>query len=71
MSSLPIESVVEDLQGSCDSFDPTEYSDDDLEYLDSVIFNCNTCGWWYDIGDLSETCSDELTCQDCEEEENE
>jgi hypothetical protein len=35
--------------------------------LDDRIFNCERCGWWYDMGDLADN-NDAMICSSCEEE---
>jgi hypothetical protein len=65
--------IVEFLRGSTNSLDyalytfKADYLEDHmpfLEYLDSEIFYCDTCGWWCN-DDESE---DDYTCRDCKEE---
>lgn len=71
--------IVQHLNGSCNSLTQTldlfgaEYLEDDmefLEYLDSEIFCCETCGWWSELSELGHNESAQ-TCIDCEREENE
>jgi hypothetical protein len=37
-----------------------------LAYVDSCVFNCNQCGWWYDISDMAD--NDEWICAQCEDQ---
>ena len=62
---MNIQEQIDELQGTCASFDPTVWSDIDLQTLDDQIFNCGVCGWWCEIFELSESDTGELICTDC------
>lgn len=34
--------------------------------VESVLFLCDTCGWWFEVGEESDN-EEELTCISCEE----
>ncbi len=65
--------IVESLQGTCDSL--SEYRDEYLEQgfdedelvtqVDSIIFECGDCGWWYEVGKMSDEISDDCICENC------
>jgi hypothetical protein len=67
-----IEDLIENLRGTCSSLDmslPDDMSFNDLsieeiEKIDSEIFECQECNWWYEIIDMSE---EEHICIDCKE----
>jgi len=86
MSITPeqLDEIIESLRGTCDSLDnqleQRNLNADDLtmEYhyqIDEQIFNCSTCGWWCERCDLStksEECeTHELTCRECDPDEEE
>lgn len=66
--------IIEELRGSCKSLNEVLYNHDreDLEddmnflgYLYQEIFNCTSCGWWYEISEESGVAEGELICNDC------
>lgn len=68
------ETIVQELSGSCDTLSPVlvfyhleelEDNQEFLEYLDSQIFQCESCGWWCPIDEQAF----EAECQDCADEE--
>ena len=68
--------LIEYLQGTCKTliegcedlgFELEDLSDDDLMLIDSEIFLCETCGWWYEICDQI---GGENECENCHEENN-
>ena len=71
-----LKDLVETILGTSDTLDSaiqelfgSEYSEDclteeDHEYIDSEIFLCATCGWWYEVADKSDVTSDTI-CNDC------
>lgn len=80
MTELEIwDEIVHDLQGTCKSLfeslcahghESLEEKLDFLQYLDSQIFLCTTCGWWYEISEEASEDADleEQTCRECVEE---
>ena len=47
-----------------------DLSIEDLEYLDELVFECNTCGWNYSTDDMEiSNTTDELICWRCYEDE--
>lgn len=76
MVSERIRKIIDDLQGTCQSLDDAcstqnicfnDLTIEELEVLDSEIFKCETCGWWYEISEESEETG---KCDNCFEEEN-
>lgn len=72
-----IENVIDDLRGTCSSLDKVldyygssfeELSLENCDQIDSEIFNCECCGWWCDISELSSKIDDALVCTDCEDQ---
>jgi hypothetical protein len=35
--------------------------------FDNQIFNCATCGWWYEAGEQGESENEEIICNECAE----
>jgi hypothetical protein len=78
-----IQEIIDHLQGSCMSLEQgctecgIEYDDltneEETEFtavLDDAIFNCESCGWWYEIGDYAVHNPNALQiCSNCEEDE--
>lgn len=74
--------LVCDLQGTCQSLEEAlakdGFTEDDMsqanhEELDNQLFCCVSCGWWCELCEEAEGCS-EPTCTDCkapDEEEEE
>ena len=71
--------IIENLQGTCgtlddavsgafedENMDSFSLTKEEMEYLDSEIFLCEDCGWWFEVCDKSE--SHEETCIECNEE---
>ena len=79
MGKIDITALIEYLQGSCKSLQEgiraisdEEFTEDDLtsadyEEIDNEIFECIECGWWHEVGDMSED-ADENICIECYEE---
>lgn len=76
-SNFDIDNLIEALEGTCSSLDETinsmypgmeveDLTEEDHDEIDSRVFRCDTCSWWYDI---SEKVDDE-NC-DCIEDEDE
>jgi len=70
-----IEQIINYLQGTCKSIDDAIYdifgedrdindlSAGDYASIDERIFLCNTCGWWYEQGEMAE--NDNWECEGC------
>ncbi len=63
--------IVAELEGTCKSLndvltDEEQYDQGLLDALDMVIFECETCGWWCEINEMSE--EHEWTCKDCNDD---
>ncbi len=73
-----INSVIESLQGSCQSLDNAlpegmEYEDlssEDFDSIDNEIFKCTTCDWWCEIADQFEDENGEMVCSDCSDSDD-
>ena len=67
--------LVNNYQGSCNSISPKDESFleefDMFGDLDNEIFECGTCGWWYDSSEEGESSTYERTCEDCCKDEEE
>ena len=59
-----LQQKIDELNGTCDYVDLDEWSSEDLQVLDEQIFQCDTCGWWCEVGEESEEPS---ICNDCNE----
>ena len=59
-----IQEKIDELQGTCNSIDMDEWTFEELEVLDEQIFQCDTCSWWFEVGEMSE---DSNVCNDCNE----
>lgn len=79
-----IEELIQTLQGSCMSFDDgiqavldtEDFVDSNIitteqhEHIDSEIFNCTTCGWWYEVCEMADNDDEsEPTCDSCYDEQ--
>lgn len=45
-----------------------EYEDltkEDHAAIDAAIFECNVCGWWYEIGELGDDSGHDTICAGC------
>lgn len=73
--------IIEFLQGSCmnslddavqefigEKYDSTELTEEELAYLDDNIFECECCGWWCEISEMSEY---DQRCESCFEDQGE
>lgn len=70
-----INDVISDLQGSCKTLvqaleelyeiDESVLTEEDIAYINNVIFLCEGCGWWNDLSEQQ----DEGLCSDCYEKE--
>lgn len=79
-TTLQLENIIADLQGTTDTLDGVvrvltddklnedDLNEHDLDYIFSEIFLCEQCGWWCEIGEMS-SCEDEDQCEDCYDED--
>lgn len=63
-----VNEVASDLQGTCKSLDdfatPEEANDVDFcRAIDDIVFCCDECGWWCDVGEQSHDKGE--VCTDC------
>jgi hypothetical protein len=66
-----VQDMVDELMGTCMmSPDFEDWTMEELEEFDDMIFECTICGWWYEIGELGDS-HDELACVECTTEEEE
>jgi hypothetical protein len=82
---INIKQLVQNLQGTCmtldggiqsvlgdntevDSFD---LSEDQHNQLESEIFLCSCCGWWYETCEDSGQDETDLICLDCSDKDEE
>ena len=79
LTNEQIDELINYLQGSCISFDTalmelfniksfTDLDNKNLEEIDSHIFECDSCGWWYDLGEQSNEVEEDSVCTSCEDE---
>lgn len=63
------EAAADQLIGTCDSGTELleELSQEELEEFDQLAFCCDTCGWWYEISEMSDE-ADEV-CRTCGDED--
>lgn len=70
-----ITKLVECLQGTCKSLneiceslkiDERSLTMEELEQIDGEVFLCDSCGWWYELGEEGSSCDGERVCQNCE-----
>lgn len=76
--------IIERLRGTCNSVENELKGDEDLDniidetqdklfqLINDEIFECITCGWWYELCELSEKSIEghhNLICVDCSEDE--
>lgn len=71
-----LESIADQLIGTCDSLDSVfdrldynEYRNNQvvLDAIDGQVFECQECSWWCEISEMT----DEGTCQDCRKDDEE
>lgn len=65
-----VEVLIEQLLGTCQDFsevgvDFYDLDKEEVECIDDAMFNCASCGWWYDTTDMSEM-HEEAVCLNCE-----
>ena len=41
---------------------------EELGYIDDSIFNCDCCGWWYELSEICPEIEDAVVCMNCEED---
>lgn len=72
--------IIDHLNGSCDPLeqacedfgvDADEFLDKYASELDERIFNCESCGWWYEVGQHGEDPHGREICYNCEESNEE
>lgn len=72
-----LQGIIEYLQGSCKTLtegiiavtENDDLTEDDLtaeqmQTIEDEIFLCSVCGWWYEVGEMSEA-EDENICIEC------
>lgn len=65
--------LAERLQGTCDHLDMDDhpgFTAADWAQLDSLVFCCEGCGWWFEVGEESEVAAGYCdgcypTCENC------
>lgn len=68
-----VEQVAEGLLGTCQSYDHTQFTKEEIEQLNYLVAPCENCGWNYDpqelcfFGPFNEVCDD--CVEDMEEED--
>ena len=61
-----VQEEVDRLMGTCMIYPETEgWTTEEFREFDDLIFECERCGWWYEIG---EECEQGM-CEGCTEEE--
>jgi hypothetical protein len=60
---------VYDIEYFCEYYDidPDTLTVQDYAYIDNIVFNCESCGWWCEAGDYGQDPHDRLICSSCEE----
>lgn len=81
LSHEQMDRLVRDLQETTDTLaqglgrvlgdgcDEDDITVEDCRWLDERIFNCEACGWWCGVDELSESSQDygdELICEECD-----
>ena len=76
ISKLNVDTIISVLQGTClsldegirqgldDTAEEHDLTMENCEQIDNEIFNCATCGWWYEISELHIE-ADEQVCTNC------
>ena len=63
-----VEYLFDEYCGTCEHFNPSEYSDEVISRLDQEMFNCEQCDWWCEMSEMTD--NDGATiCTDCESDE--
>ena len=65
--------VADELQDTADSLYnvATEQEQNDAQFcseLDTRVFQCTCCSWWYEVSEMAEIKNDEWVCINCEPE---
>lgn len=69
-----VEQIAYELQGSCDSLcavlerhemEGAEHDSTFCYQLDSLVFECLGCGWWFEISEMSDDPAHDWKCEDC------
>lgn len=78
-TNLELDKLADTLQGTCMSLEAgleqlglgEELSVADAQYLDSLVFLCDGCSWWCEVGEANENPDGggDL-CDDCHEDED-
>lgn len=78
--SRTVEQIAEELRGTCNSLqrvleqNDMDGADDDMSFclaLDAIVFCCESCEWWHEIGEMGERDDDRWICEECTKEETE
>lgn len=71
--NFDINNLINSLRNTATSIDEhlpdgMEYNDlksEDHKAIDAEIFECDVCGWWYDISNLGDNGGHDTICIDC------
>jgi len=72
-----MDALIENTMGTCQSLEYhlegfgmelDDVSMEELGYIDDAIFNCDCCGWWYELSELCPEIEDGQVCMNCEED---
>jgi hypothetical protein len=72
-----VHDLISNLNGSCNTIneelpygmDEEDLTEEDRAVINETIFECDTCGWWYDIEEMNESEGGENICSDCKNSE--
>lgn len=79
ITNQQLDDFIQELLGTCKSMDEAkreffedadgvdeddDFTSDQLETICSEISNCETCGWWVEVGEIDEN----ENCLDCNED---
>lgn len=76
MNKTTVRNVAYELQGTCQSLHEVlerfDMDDADMESafcaeLDSLVFECTCCNWWYETSEMSEYT--DWQCKECAEDD--
>ena len=67
-----VEVLIEQLLGTCQDFsevgvDFYDLDKEEVECIDDAMFNCASCGWWFDLTDQSDRDFEEMVCINCQD----
>lgn len=74
MDNAKLKEIAESLVGTCgtleealaaEDIDIEDLTTEDHVIIDEITYNCDDCGWWFDIDDQSDA---EQVCNSCYEE---